>query len=367
MSQPAVEAVLTGMWRLVVSHEPGSHEGPGSLVDGSTWHDLMRRLADVVLAGAASDEPYELGAMSEDAQRAARALYGPGQLLVAPCAGPTERAWAGKLVFVLGVGRSGTTWLQRMLQSSPECGGPEGEESMLFKACEGLWNARRVFEDVCDEERLIGGLAELADRAFGEALGRVSPGAHWFVEKTPRHSILLPMIKRIYPDAHFIHVVRDGRDVARSMTEISFFNVATLEHGARLWRTVLEHVGAEGPTLQHFRRVRYEALLSDPVPAVADLLRWIGAAVDDDVLTELAGRSGARVSTHAGTAQPVGADTWKHLPASELARVYVEIGRHLVAEGYATRWEVLLRTSSPRSWGYRWQVSRLRRELRRLF
>ena len=28
----------------------------------------------------------------------------------------------------------------------------------------------------------------------------------------------LPLLSRLYPDAHYVHVIRDGRDVAMSLT-----------------------------------------------------------------------------------------------------------------------------------------------------
>lgn len=37
------------------------------------------------------------------------------------------------------------------------------------------------------------------------------------VEKNPRHTLRIPFLKAIFPDAKIIHIVRDGRDVTCSL------------------------------------------------------------------------------------------------------------------------------------------------------
>ena len=146
---------------------------------------------------------------------------------------------------------------------------------------------------------------------------------------------MVPQLRAVYPDAAYLHLVRDGRDVARSISAVPFFGIPDPADAARLWRRVLEAVRAEAPHLQQFREVRYEQLLADPVREVGELLRWLGLPVTEEVAGQLAERSRTRVSVHAGTAQPVGTDTWRALPPDVLARVYAECGPLLIREGYA--------------------------------
>ena len=54
----------------------------------------------------------------------------------------------------------------------------------------------------------------LCDTVFGEF---VQDGQTHAAERTPWHVYHLPLIAEVYPDARFVHIVRDGRDAARSI------------------------------------------------------------------------------------------------------------------------------------------------------
>ena len=43
-----------------------------------------------------------------------------------------------------------------------------------------------------------------------------------WAEKTPEHLLYAPEIKKTIPDALFLHIIRDGRDVACSMGRLGF-------------------------------------------------------------------------------------------------------------------------------------------------
>lgn len=68
-----------------------------------------------------------------------------------------------------------------------------------------------------------------ACRAFADAIflpPAIQAGAAIWCEKTPRNLLYADVIARLYPEALFIHVVRDGRDVVSSMLARSFWPVA---------------------------------------------------------------------------------------------------------------------------------------------
>src|SRR4051812_41977208 len=62
---------------------------------------------------------------------------------------------------------------------------------------------------------------KFCDRLIDGAVLRHNPSALAFVEKTPRHALMLHRVQHVYPDVHVVHIVRDGRDVARSLAEFS--------------------------------------------------------------------------------------------------------------------------------------------------
>ena len=101
----------------------------------------------------------------------------------------------------------------------------------------------------------------------------------------------------IFPDARFLHVVRDGRDVACSLVTMNWINpmtgrkwdyVQNITNAARYWRDVVtlarqqaEHPAVAGRVLE----VRYEALVADTEGALRRVLEFIGEPWDGVVLS----------------------------------------------------------------------------------
>jgi hypothetical protein len=343
----AALVILESCHELVVSHTEGWHEGPGSLLPQTTWLSAVRRFADDLLAPAAApDGAVAVAPLTPEARHVVETLYGAG----GPVPMPDREPWSGRLLVVLGCGRSGTTWLERMLFAAPDAGGVDGAESFLFRVCHPLWTALDRTAPVCSREQLVAAQRRFCDTVLGEALQRARPGARVFVEKTPLHSLIVPELAAVYPRAHYLHLVRDGRDVARSMSQVDFFGVPDPADAARMWREVVARVRRDSAGLALFREVRYEELLADPVEGVLDLLAWAGLQHDASVVPELQARAGKRVSTHAGTAQAVGSGTWSLLPTDDLHGVLGECGGELVREGYLTRRELVRASLSRPYW-----------------
>lgn len=337
----ASEAVIDGLWKLARGWSPDAREGPGALVDRIVWTSAVRRLAEALLGPSGLPATTGLTARRAETIELVAAM--------APDASPPV-PWSGHLVVVVGCGRSGTTWLERMLMATPQAGGVDGVESFVFGQGAPLWEHLAEMAPLVTREHLVSALRAFYDTVFAEALRAHAAGATVFVEKTPAHSRILPQIGAVYPDASYVHVIRDGRDVARSISQVDFFGIPDPGDAARLWRSVLLDVRSASRDLARYRDVRYEDLLADPVHHVSELLRWVGLDVDDEVRAELVARAGVRVSAHAGTERPVGSGTWAALPARDLATVYAESGALLVSEGYATRRQLRLARSHPAYW-----------------
>jgi hypothetical protein len=87
----------------------------------------------------------------------------------------------------------------------------------------------------------------------------------------------------IWPDARFIHLVRDGRDVARSCVEMGM--EGTVWGGARrwcegqaLWAAMVKDLADE-----RWIQVRYEDLVREPVMQLTRLCEFIGVPYDDAI------------------------------------------------------------------------------------
>jgi len=193
-------------------------------------------------------------------------------------------------VFVIGCPRSGTTMLQLMLHSHPRLAVPPETRFVL-----PAYYRRRVFGDLRVAARrrsLAEWIANDRSTKFRElkidkvdfvrqamqgpgTLGSVIGTAlrmyadrfdkpRWG-DKRPSYIKHTDILLRLFPDAQFIHLIRDGRDCVASLKEMpwytadSFHAVANwaeaMDAGARLRRALPEDT---------YYELRYEDLTDDP-------------------------------------------------------------------------------------------------------
>lgn len=194
-------------------------------------------------------------------------------------------------VFLVGAGRSGTTWLQEMLGAHPAIATPH--ELYLFnRYLEPLveawgehlpedpeeWRARRHvgLPSAITEGALYDLLREIVERVHGEVLA-LKPGARVVLEKAPRYALYAESILRILPGAKFIHLLRDGRDVVGSMLRAHRgwgrdWAPATARDAITIWRLTVEAARGIARLTDRYAEVRYEELASADGPAILERL-----------------------------------------------------------------------------------------------
>jgi hypothetical protein len=223
-------------------------------------------------------------------------------------------------VFLLGCGRSGTSMLGRIF----------GHHQRLLYLHEPrfIWSKAFPFTDIWSyrAQRRNGRLDLLAShsnpagrkalhRMFGLALFLY--GGHRILEKQPEHAFRIPFIEACFPDAKFIHLVRNGLDVARSIEiqerqgqwygargykwdeivrlargtpwgEEALNRCCSLFHrGLIEWRLSLEFAfqGLEAIPEERVLNVKYEALVGDPAGECRRIQSFIGEGEDNRVIS----------------------------------------------------------------------------------
>jgi hypothetical protein len=111
-------------------------------------------------------------------------------------------------IFIVGAARSGTHLLSTMLRSRVDCA-YAGEINHLWQRSVGHCHHDMFSASMANES------GEAMMRSYFERLGRQS-NKSVVLEKTAANSLRMPYIYRLFPDAAFINIVRDGRDVAIS-------------------------------------------------------------------------------------------------------------------------------------------------------
>lgn len=253
-----------------------------------------------------------------------------------------------------GCGRSGTTLLRMMLDSHGcICCGPE---SSVFR--------RRAIDPDALADRFGFAHAELrlvhaaADsrQAFIEAFAGLCmqrAGKRRWAEKTPRNISRIGEIFRFIPEARFVHVLRDGRDVACSLRTHPRHAVVEGKLVPRdTWRPIAGCARRWVRDIEGSRRwwndprfhvVRYEDLVLDPRPVLERLMDFIGEGWDEAMLAHAATDSVYRDAMHfAQNPEALGAvntsslNRWQRdLDARDKRTVKRIAGRLLIELGYA--------------------------------
>jgi hypothetical protein len=247
----------------------------------------------------------------------------------------------GRLVFLVGARRSGTNWLQRMVCAHPDTVAIPSETHLFSHGLaplasrfqHGAVSSPKTAKVYLSTEDTNDALRDVADRVFGGLAASLAPSARLIVERTPWHAYHLDLIGAVYPDAAVVHIVRDGRDVARSLLSQPW-GPTRMADAAEEWRSAVEVARAQGRSLGRFREVRYEDLLADPAQGIPDLYRWLGLDDREEVVGPALIEAGVRFNTDARRPE-VAEGKWRSELSALDQRTFDRIaGPTLVEAGY---------------------------------
>lgn len=206
-------------------------------------------------------------------------------------------------VFIIGFGRSGTTLLRAMLVKSGRiCIPPESQALPAIIAKYKLYSFLPWFEVVkCvlgefhadsyfdmwrldmgkvyrEAERLPAerrSLADLIDLVFRHYCWACHGELLRWGDKTPYNAVALPDIHQVFPDAQFIHLIRDGRDCVASIVDARI--ISDPSTASRNWVATVRACRRFGAGLDAgaFLELRYEELVQSPEPALQSVCRFL--------------------------------------------------------------------------------------------
>jgi hypothetical protein len=243
----------------------------------------------------------------------------------------------GRMIFAYGAQRSGTWWLQRMLMAHPEVAGVPSEtylfelgiKPLLERFHHGLRDSQTVAEMYADREDLLDATRAFCDRAFAPY---TEPGKTYLCERSPGHAKAASLIAEVYPDARLIHIIRDGRDVARSLAARSW-GPGSIGAAAAEWRDSVV-CGREPADRSNYLEVRYEALLEDLEGGLRSIYDWLELP-SDPALLEQAVQQSRRPLNEDPKDPRVAKGKWRdHWSEDDLAEFDAEAGELLAELGY---------------------------------
>ena len=213
--------------------------------------------------------------------------------------------------FVVGIARSGTTLLRLMLDAHPQLTIPPETHFLprLFthfdrwveQGIEGAELRERAMElivshprwgdidlDPQEVERRMAHHDPLtagdAARSFYEAYAAQEGKPRWG-DKSPPYTWKAKRIQRALPEAHFIHLIRDGRDCVASLKRMSWWGQSSIDamvmwtHSVDCGRRAARRLPADA-----FYAVRYEQLVTDPRGELMAVCDFLGEEFEETML-----------------------------------------------------------------------------------
>ena len=270
-------------------------------------------------------------------------------------------------VFIVGCPRSGTSFLYHLLLSA---GGFAHFRTQMnvYDVLEPIYGDLRVARNresaIRDWLRSKAFLASALDpdhiekklradcRSAGEFLrivmdevARAQNVDRW-IDSTPTNVPHMLRIHRDFPDAQFIHIIRDGRDVALSLDKRSWSRPLPWDKRRSLiaaglyWEWIVKKGRKYGAALAgHYAEVRYEDLVQDPRKALVAVAEFLEHGLDYDRIQH-AGVGSVKKPLTAfkedlsdGRFMPVGRWKEKFRP-DQLAEFEALVGKYLTQLGY---------------------------------
>ena len=219
----------------------------------------------------------------------------------------SDRTRYPPMPIIVGAPRSGTTLLRFMLDSHPDLAIPP--ETGFLVPCaqltgEGTNVCERFFQTVtgypseapaCHDFQIPADMfrARLAEiepftvadgiRVFYQLYASRLGKSRWG-DKTPLYCMHLQAIQSLLSEAHFLHIIRDGRDVALSLRPLWFSPGRDIETLATQWRQCVTTGRRQGSLCAHYMEVRYEQLIEDSREVLKGICEFLSLNYDDRML-----------------------------------------------------------------------------------
>jgi len=218
---------------------------------------------------------------------------------------------------IVGVPRSGTTLLRLMIDSHTELAIPPetgflpalAELDPAIDCAATAWALITGFETWPDFhldplalrdafERAQPCSPALAARTFYQLYAARFRKIRWG-DKTPNYGTAIDRISALLPEARFVHLIRDGRDVAVSVRNLQFAPGGTVEALAEDWSARIARTRELGRRANHYLEIRYESLVTTPESTLRTVCGFLDLRFDPSLL-EYHQRAGARLNEHEG-------------------------------------------------------------------
>ena len=210
--------------------------------------------------------------------------------------------------FIINAGRSGSTVLAGLLDKHSELSLPQDQFALIqafvkfrlfnwmnwddlsslvcsefirSKGSQG-WNinGRELLDNALKLPKGKRSYEELVELAFRQYINEYAQGAIIWGDKTPINNMYFDLILKMFPEAKYIGLIRDGRDVIASYMKKD--KPVSYSYATEKWNRSIEMMDLVQKSIpsNQFMMVRYEQIMSDP-NKLDTIQEFIGVGLED--------------------------------------------------------------------------------------
>lgn len=222
----------------------------------------------------------------------------------------SQRSQAIDPVFLVGAGRSGTTLLAAIFSAHSDYAcGPEtqffarlDEQALTQAISDPSWPAKAVqaMQQLTLSKASVLELFGISAADLSAYLNKQPPsvqamlealtasfaarqGRPCWAEKTPNHLLHLSRIRKLYPDAPIVRILRDPRDAALSLSRLPWTSDSFVAN-CHMWNDGYRRSRAFFDTDHRCHTLRYEDLVQDPQGVLTRMCEAIGIEFQPSML-----------------------------------------------------------------------------------
>lgn len=222
-------------------------------------------------------------------------------------------------VFIVGMPRSGTTLAHRLLSNHPSVFGM-GETAMVDQLVESLTKHTATNYPACLSGLKTEDFGILA-RQYRARWPREASEARYVLDKNPLNFMHIGLIARLFPEARFIHCIRDPRDIAISVYFQNFahlrnayaYDLADIGHFYSGYHYLMAY--SQSIYASRLYTLRYEKVVNHPEEEMHRLLSVLELEWNDACITPEKGKLEISTASVWQARQPLYHDSigrWHH-------------------------------------------------------
>lgn len=209
-----------------------------------------------------------------------------------------------KLIFIVGMPRSGTSLIEQILSAHPKVYGG-GELNFLGKSIE-----KNFLKNSKIDQKVIKDLIYDTNKTYLEKISFFDKSDNAFTDKAPLNFRYIGFIKYIFPNAKIVNCLRDKLDISWSnfknyFSGSLFFSndLKDINEFYKLYENLMNFWQSKLP--DYFYNVEYDKLVNNPQEEIKKLLNYIELPWNENCLNHHKNKRSIKTASSAQARKPI--------------------------------------------------------------